>query len=304
MISIQGALLGAILRFRMRFVDWEGPVEKFRAMMRRSSPLFMPPRDVAIDSVLADGVPCEWLTPPGADPRTVLLYLHGGAWTLGWTKVHRRLVAQISKAAGSRALAVDYRLAPEHPFPAGLEDCLTAYHWLLKNGTPPEKIVIGGDSAGGNLTLATLLSLRDAASPLPAAAFCISPITNLEGTGPSFLTRRDPVVTAEFTRSMVRHYAAGRDLQAPLLSPYHGDLRGLPPLLIQVGDEELLFSDATLFADKARAAGVDVTLAVWPKMWHVWHLFTRLLPEARQAVQAIGIFIREQLARRDSTDRT
>jgi monoterpene epsilon-lactone hydrolase len=304
MISFQGALLGLILRFRRRFVDWEAPVERFRLMVERSARLFKPPGDVTITPLMAGGVPCEWLTPPDPDAQTVVLYLHGGAWTLGWSNIHRQLVAQISKAAGSRALAVDYRLAPEHPFPAGLEDCVAVYQWLLKNGTPAEKIVIGGDSAGGNLTLATLLCLRDAAAPLPAAAFCIAPMTDLEGTGESFNTKRDPVVTAEFARSMVRHYAGGHDLRLPLLSPYHGDVCGLPPLLVQVGDEDILLSDAMLFADKARAAGVDVTLTVWPKMWHVWHLFTRTLPEARQAVKAVGNFIHEQLARKSSNDRT
>jgi acetyl esterase/lipase len=187
---------------------------------------------------------------------------------------------------------VDYRLAPEHPFPAALEDCLAAYRWLLGTGISPLDIVIAGDSAGGNLTLTTLLSLRDAGDPLPAAAVCIAPMTDLEGTGESFRTKDDPALTAEFALKVARHYAGDHDLRLPLLSPYHGDLRGLPPLLIQVGGDEILLSDATRLADDARAAGVEVHLAVWPKMWHVWHVFAPSLPEARRAIDDIGAFIR------------
>ena len=189
----------------------------------------------------------------------------------------------------------DYRLAPEHPFPAALEDCLGAYRWLLKGGSLPGDMVIVGDSAGGNLTLATLMSLRDAGDPLPDAAVCISPATDLEGTGESFWTKKDPLQTPEFVLAMVRHYASGQDLRSPLLSPHYGDLRGLPPLLIHAGGDEMFLSDATRLADKARAAGVDVSLVVWPRMWHVWHLLAPSLPEARQAIDAIGAFVRERL---------
>jgi acetyl esterase/lipase len=224
----------------------------------------------------------------------VILYLHGGGWTLGWSGVHRRLVAYLCRAAACRALVADYRLAPEYPFPAALEDCLTVYRWLLKSGTAPGDIVIAGDSAGGNLTLATLLSLRDAAEPLPAAAVCVSPMTDLLGTGASFRTNKDPVVTAEFALMMARHYAGAQDPRSPLISPFYAELYGLPPLLIHVGGDEILLSDAEGFADKARAAGVDVRLVVWPRMWHVWHLLPSL-PEARQAIEAIGGFIRERV---------
>jgi acetyl esterase/lipase len=281
---------------RRAFFDWDAPVERFRALMERQEPYFKPPRDVEVQPVMAGEVPAEWLIPPEASPRSVILYLHGGGWTLGWTNIHRRMVAQLCRAATCRTLAVDYRLAPEHPFPAALEDCLGAYRWMLKSGSLPRDIVIAGDSAGGNLTLATLLSLRDAGDPLPAAAVCISPATDLEGTGESFWTKKDPAVTPEFVLAMVRHYASGQDLRSPLLSPHYGDLRGLPPLLIHVGEDEMLLSDATRLADKARAAGVDVSLVVWPRMWHVWHLLTPSLPEARQAINAIGAFVRERLA--------
>jgi monoterpene epsilon-lactone hydrolase len=177
---------------------------------------------------------------------------------------------------------------------------LAVYHWLLKNGIAPENIEIAGDSAGANFTLSTLISLRDTGAPLPAAAVCISPITDLLATGESFRTKQDPAQTAAFVLAMARHYAGNQDLHLPLLSPYYGDLRGLPPLLIQVGEDEILLSDATRLADNARAAGVDVSLVIWRKMWHVWHLFVPSLPEARQAIYAIGDFIREHIGTQDS----
>jgi monoterpene epsilon-lactone hydrolase len=294
--SLQSHGLRLILNVRKRLIDWEAPVERFRAMVARSARFFKPPGDVEIRPVVTDGVPGEWLIPPDASARSIILDLHGGGWTLGWSKIHRRMVAHLGRAAASRALVVDYRLAPEHPYPAALDDCLTAYRWLLRDGAEPRDIAIAGDSAGGNLTLATLLSLRDAAEPLPAAAVCPSPMTDLLGTGESFRTNKDPVLTAEFALMMARHYAGARDPRSPLLSPYYGDLHGLPPLLIHVGGDEVLLGDAERFADKARAAGVDVRLVAWPRMWPVRHFFAPSLPEARQAIEAIGGFIRERLA--------
>jgi acetyl esterase/lipase len=295
MPSLQSRIIRIILNVRKRFINWEAPVGDFRAMVNRSARFVKLPRDVAITTTAAAGVACEWLIPPAASPRSTILYLHGGGWTLGWTDLHRRMVGHLSRAAGCRALAVDYRLAPEYPFPAALDDCLTAYHWLLKEGTSPADIVIAGDSAGGNLTLSTLLSLRDGREPLPAAAVCISPMTDFEGSGETFRTNKDPVVTAEFALAMCHYYADGNDLRSPLLSPLYGDLHGLPPLLLHAGGDEILLSDATRLADKARASGVAVRLSIWPGMWHVWHLLAPALPEASQAIEAIGVFVRERL---------
>jgi epsilon-lactone hydrolase len=243
-ISIQGFFLRTLLRLRKAGMDWDAPVEKFRARMAWGDRFINLPREVEVKRDLADGVPVEWMIPLDTSSQSVILYIHGGGFTWGLYNVERRMVAHTCQTAAKRALAVNYRLAPEHPFPAGLKDCLTAYHWLLKNGTSPRDIVIAGFSAGGNLTLATLISLRDAGDPLPAAAVCVSPLTDLAGTGESFLAKKDPALTVESVLATNRHYADGQDLHLPLLSPHYGDLRGLPPLLIQVGDDEILLSDA------------------------------------------------------------
>jgi acetyl esterase/lipase len=196
-----------------------------------------------------------------------------------------------------RVLAVDYRLAPEYPFPAALDDCVAAYRWLLSNGVSPDQIVIAGDSAGGNLTLSTALILRDAGDPLPAALICISPMTDLACTGETYWTNKDPMLAPQVALDMARQYAGNTPLDAPLLSPHYADLHGLPPLLIHAGEHELLLSDAIRLAERARCAGVDTRLQVWPGMWHVWHLFTPFLPEAVEAVEDIGVFIRANLSK-------
>lgn len=249
------------------------------------------PRDVTTQSTTAAGVPVEWITPAEVSCQSVILYLHGGGWIMGWYNSHRWMVSHICQAAGCRALAVDYRLAPEHPFPAALEDCLAAYRWLVESGTSPQEIVIAGDSAGGNLALTTLMALRDAGDELPAAAVCISPMTDLEGTGDSFRQADDALLKADSALSMARAYYADRDPRLPLISPQYGDLAGLPPLLIQVGEDEILLSDSLRLAEKAKAAGVDVSLVVWPGMWHVWHTLVPYLPEAKSAIADIGVFI-------------
>lgn len=303
MLSLQGFFLRQLLLFRKRFVRWDAPVDYFRSMLDRSESLFKPLSDVKLKQTSAGGVPCEWLIPVNASGQGVLLYLHGGGWTLGWTNFHRQLAARIGRASAVRVLAPDYRLAPECPFPAALDDSIAAYRWLLRTEAEVEQIVIAGDSAGGNLTLATLLALRDADDPLPAAAVCLSPMTDLEATGESFRTNNDAALTAAFALTMLRHYAGGQDLRYPLLSPYHGNLHQLPPLLVQVGGDEILLSDAIQFAEKAKTAGVDVTLSIWPKMWHVWQGFASMLPEACHAIDAIGIFVHEHLQERTTSEK-
>jgi acetyl esterase/lipase len=226
----------------------------------------------------------------------VILYLHGGGYMLGSIHTHRELVSRLSRAAGARGLLIDYRLAPEHPFPAAVDDALAAYRFLLSGGIEPRRIAIAGDSAGGGLTLATLLALRDAGDPLPAAGVGLSPWTDLEGLGASAQPGAvdDPLLTLAGLREMAGRYAPGA-LRNPLASPVHGSYRGLPPLLLQVGTREILLDDSTRVAERARAAGVDVTLEKWDGLIHVWQLFGSEIPEARQAVQAIGDFLRKRM---------
>jgi acetyl esterase/lipase len=253
------------------------------------------PKGTTAMPVTAGGVPAEWITPSTVTSDTVILYLHGGGWILGWYNSHRWMVAHICEAASCKALAVDYRLAPEYPFPAALDDCVAAYRWLVESGASPSQIVIVGDSAGGNLALATLMVLRDAGDALPAAAVCLSPMTDLVGTGDSFTRqRRDALLGAEGALAMARAYHAENDPRLPLISPHYGDFAGLPPLLIQVGADEILLDDSLRLAEKATAAGVSVEMVVWPGMWHVWQTLVPYLPEAKEAVDGIGEFVRRQ----------
>jgi len=255
-------------------------------------------RDVKCEPVSAGGVPAEWIVPPGAADDRVILYLHGGGYVMGSINTHRAMVARIARASQAKALAIDYRMAPEHPFPAAVDDATAAYRWLLAEGYKPGKIVISGDSAGGGLTLATLIALRDAGTPLPAAGVPISAWADLEGTGASIRTRAatDPMVDLPGLSRMAKLYAGDHDMKNPLLSPIHADYRGLPPMLLQVGDAEILLDDSTRVADKAKAAGVKVELEAWDDMFHVWHVFAKILPEGQQAIDRIGSYVIEHTA--------
>jgi len=255
------------------------------------------PAGLIRESREVNGVPAEWVSARGAAADRAVLYLHGGGYVLGSIATHRELAARISQAAGTRCLVVDYRLGPEYPFPAAVEDAVKAYRWLLDAGYAPERLAIAGDSAGGGLTVATLLALRDARLPLPATAVCISPWVDLAGEGESMTTREkvDPMVTRAPLLAMAKNYLGGADPKTPLASPLYGDLRGLPPLLIQVGDHETLLDDSTRLAERARKAGVEVELEVWPEMIHVWHAFAALVPEGRDAIERIGAHLRKRL---------
>jgi len=254
------------------------------------------PPDVARTPVQVAGRPAEWVAAPGADPTRAILYLHGGGYVIGSLNTHRELAGRLSRASGARVLLLDYRLAPEHPFPAAVDDAAAAWRWLLAQGVAARRAVVAGDSAGGGLAVATLLRLRDAGDPLPAAGVCLSPWVDLEAMGASMQTRAaaDPIVQREPLLRMARLYLGTASARDPLASPLHGSLQGLPPLLVHVGDAETLLDDATRLAERARAASVEVTLEVWPEMIHVWHLFAPLLPEGAKAVDGVGAFVRER----------
>ncbi|MCG8592623.1 MAG: alpha/beta hydrolase [Proteobacteria bacterium] len=272
-----------------------GSVEEARAGMEAMTATAPIPDGASIESVDAGGVPALAISTPGADPERVVLYLHGGGYVIGSAKTHRSLVARISRDAGVRCVSLDYRLAPEHPFPAAVDDALAAYRHLLASGVEPSRLVVAGDSAGGGLTLATLLALRDAGDPLPAAGVCYSPWTDLEGTGPSATdpATDDPMVELEPLREMGRRYYGASDPRHPLAAPLYGDFTGLPPLLIFVGTRELLLDDATRVADKARGAGVDVTLHVETGLIHVWPFLGDDVPEAAKALAQTAEFIQK-----------
>ena len=256
------------------------------------------PAGVTCTPVEAGGVSAEWSVADGADQAKVILYVHGGGYVMGSAGSHRDMTSRLSQAAGARVLSLNYRLAPEHPFPAPVDDTLAAYRWLLGQGIQASNIAIAGDSAGGGLALAALLAIRDAGEPVPAAGIGISPWVDMEGTGESMTTRAavDPVVQKEGLLGMAKLYLGGADPKDPLAAPLHGNLAGLPPLLIQVGDSETLLDDATRITQRARKADVDVTLKIWDEMPHVWHLFAPILPEGRQAIEEIGAFFKEQTA--------
>ncbi len=254
------------------------------------------PPDVKQEPVLAAGVPGFWFTPPSPRPRAAILYLHGGGYVMGSVATHRSLIARIARASGVRCLALDYRLAPEHPFPAGIEDACASYRWLQAEGIPASGIVIAGDSAGGGLTLGTLVALRDAGEKLPAAAVCISPLADLELTGDS-ATRGDiddPMVGREATFVMAEAYLQGSSARDPRASPIHADFKGFPPLRIEVGTREILLDDAKRVAARARAAGVDVELELGDGLTHVWQLHPHL-PESAESVARIGRFVVKHL---------
>lgn len=244
-------------------------------------------------------IPCEWVVAPGADADVRLLYLHGGGFVSGSGGFYLPLAAHISAAAKCAVLLPDYRLAPEHPFPAGLEDCIAAHEWIVSNGPggpgAAKVTFIAGDSAGGSLTLATLLALRDRGRPLPAGGIPLSPTTDLTLASESLKTVADPILSAQAMSRFRDLYLGKTDPRDPLASPVFGDYGGIPPLLIEVGEHELLRDDSARVAKKARADGIDVKLEVWPGMFHVFQSHEPLLPEAKESIDHIAEFMRARL---------
>jgi monoterpene epsilon-lactone hydrolase len=266
-----------------------------RATIEANSSRFQMAPDVRCVMVDAGGVPAAWVTTPESVEERAIYYLHGGGYVVGSINTHCEMASRLARAAKARVLLIEYRLAPENPFPAALEDSRKGYRWLLSRGVKPPRIVMAGESAGGGLTLATLLALRDEGVPLPAAAVVMSPWVDLACGGESMATRAeaDPMLKKAALQALARSYLKGTDPCTPLASPLYGDLTGLPPLLIQVGTAEVLFDDATRLAGKAKEAGVEVLFEPWEDMIHVWHSFAGMLPEGQQAIDRIGEFVRE-----------
>ena len=253
---------------------------------------------VICEPVSARGVDGEWVSPVNAPEDKAILYFHGGGFRIGSVASHRDLMAQIAFASGCRVLAINYRLAPEHRFPAALDDALAAYGWMLDRGLKPDNVAFAGDSAGGNLALAAMLALRERGLPLPVSAVLMSPWTDLAATGESYVSRAeaDPIHQRPMILALAKNYLGGQgDPCDPLVSPLYADLRGLPPLLIQVGDRETVLDDSVMFAGLARAAGVDISLEVWGGMIHVFQMFGVELPEAHRAIASMAGFLNRHL---------
>ena len=257
------------------------------------------PSDVSVEPANANGVRAEWTSTPDADREAALLYLHGGGFVIGSLDSHRHLVAEAGRAARAWTLALDYRLAPEHPFPAAVEDAVAGYRFLLSRGYRPERLAIGGDSAGGGLVVSAMIAIRDQGLPQPGCGWCISPWVDLEAIGDTMATKAaaDPTVQRAGILDMAGLYLNGADPRSPLAAPIYADLTGLAPLLIQVGAAETLLDDAIRLAKVAGAADVRVNLQIWPEMIHVWHLFHPELQAGLQAIQQGGAFVRAMTAK-------
>ncbi|MGO4185734.1 alpha/beta hydrolase [Paenibacillus sp. TAF43_2] len=293
--------LAAIKHFLKQSSNFsEMPVEKIRNEMNNTAAAMQMNTDIIVQEVLIGNLFGEWITPANltVDVNKVILYFHGGGFIAGTCAIYRDLTARIANSSGVKVLVIEYRLAPEHSYPAANEDCLIAYRWLLENGYSAANILFGGDSVGGSLALMTLLSLREQGETLPAGAFLISPHTDLVHLdGESYTTRSelDPTGSLEGNRRILNTYLGSSTDDILLLSPLRMNLSGLPDLFIQVGDHEVLLSDSTRFTDQARAAGVAVTLEVWDQMWSVFHFLAYMLPEAQQAIDHIGHFVKKKL---------
>ena len=273
------------------------PVAKQRERFEKICRLNLLPFGTKIKTADIGGMPARWISNADAADDRAILYFHGGAYTIGSSHTHRSVAAYLAKTSKTKVLVIDYRLAPEYPYPAAIDDGIKAYRWLMENGFSHRKLVVAGDSAGGGLVLATLAALRDAGIQLPAAAVCFSPWADLEGSGESYTTKRqdDPVLTPDWLHIMARHYAGENNRRLPTISPVYADMKDFSPLLIQVGSDEILLSDSHRLAARAREAGVDVKLDVLDSMCHLWTLYAGVIPEAHQAIQDAGRFVFEHL---------
>ncbi len=297
--STKGRIASILVRLTrlVAFQAWY-PRAYQRFIMSSVTPrIFWPKmKGVRYEPLYAGGVRAAWLIPPGVREDRVLLYFHGGGYVIGSIASHREMASRLAREAGSAALIIDYRLAPEHPFPAALQDARAAYRWLLAQGCEPGRIILAGDSAGGGLCVALLVDLRDAGEPLPAGAALLSPWADLAMTGESIRTRakQDPMLHASALRDWANWYRGEVAAEDPLVSPQYADLAGLPPLYIQVGTAEMLLDDARRLAESARQGGTPVQLDEWEGMFHVFQVFAPMdVRESREAVERFGDFCRK-----------
>jgi epsilon-lactone hydrolase len=298
MLQSEIAAIRALLTSKPRPVGWA----ERRQRLDEVGSVWPVAEDVELAAVDLGGILGEWSIVPGSDPSRVLLFFHGGGYCSGSILSHRRMVTEAGRAAGVRTLAVGYRLAPEHPFPAALDDALAAWRFLRKQGIAAAQVAIGGDSAGGGLTITLINNLRETQQELPACAWLVSPWTDLTMSGSTLVTKDavDPIIHKAYLEELAHAYVpANLDRRDPRVSPLYADLRGFPPALIQVGSAETLLEDATRVAAALGAADVSVTLEIWAHMFHAWHLWNEHLEPGRRALGSAGRFIRRQIETRD-----
>lgn len=295
MLSWQSHIVRLYLNYKKATtIDHTAPIEVLRKVVEDAAVFGRFPKAIQSQAIAIDHIPAEWLIPPQTDKRSVMLYLHGGAYALGSIKSHRATAGQIAEAGKIRTLIIGYRLAPEHPFPAALQDALLGYEWLQKNGY--EKIVLAGDSAGAALALETVISLRSKQGSMPALVVCLSPWLDVESTGETMITnaKRDPMLKKDDLK-VCRYYIGQNDPHDPLISPLYADFKGFPPIFLLVGSDEILLSDSMQLTEKAKDTGVDVQLRIWKDMWHVFPFFAPFVPEATQAIAELGDMIKRKI---------
>ena len=270
--------------------------KRVRRQISRLSKLLVKAFCVRVEVDTINGLHAEWLTPKDRMDGKLMLYLHGGGYVIGGCDMHRQMVSHIARAGRIRALLPEYRLAPEHKFPAAIDDAVAVYRSLLDMGIKAEDVIFAGDSAGGGLAIGSLLTLRDAGDPMPAAAVLLSPFLDVTASGESMRTRaaQDPWFYPEGMSTIADQYCEPHQRRFPQISPVFGDVEGLPPMFIQVGDDEILLSDSERLADQCVAAGIEVELQVWPEMWHVFQMFTKKMPESSQAIKKMGAYIQSR----------
>ena len=299
-MSFQLTLLNLVIRWQVKRRFRKNPdVQLLRPMMEQMEPrMARLPAGIEVEELGLAGVAAERLATPDTQHDKAFLYIHGGGFVAGSPRTHRPLTWRLAKDIGIPVYAIDYRLAPEHPYPAGLDDCVAAYKGLLDKGVPARSILVGGDSAGGNLTLALALRLKAEGLPLPAALICLSPATDMTGSGESRHSNAeaDSMFVEEMMDSLMPVYFAGIDERDPFVSPLFGDVTGFPPTLFQVGEREMLRDDSIRMAAALKSAGVETAIEVWPKVWHVWQLNADMLPEAREAIAHIVRFAKQHLS--------
>ena len=284
------------MRLKPEIVDESFSVAKFREDVDKATAKMKMPGGVQTEAIKVAGLEAEWIVPEQALSGKVLLYIHGGGFISGSVLTHRMHVAKFALGSGLKSLVFNYRLAPEHPFPAALEDCLKAYHWLLDQGYAPGDIVVGGESAGGTLTLSLLLALKQEGTGLPAGAFSISPVTDLSCRADSFVRNAKKDIAPQGSWDLwTGYYISDNDPTLPLLSPQMGNYEGMPPLHICVGTHEIHYDDCVNVARQAQEQGATVTLRTWPRMVHAFPIFSPLFPEAKQALEDICSFARKQV---------